>query len=834
MFSLLLLGPLTAAASLVQAPAPIESSLTAKRTIEAVKITAPPKIDGDLSDECWRLAPMVSDFVTNQPEFGKASALRTEVKIVYDDNAIYVGAHMYDGTPEKIMHQLCERDGQANADNFAVGFDTYNDNLNGYRFQVSACGVQTDGRLSPGNYDLSWDAVWFSRVSIVNDGWVAELKIPYSALRFPKQDIQSWGLQFARVIQRYNELSSWSPVNPQIDGTVNQWGELSNLQKLHPPLRLSFIPYLTVGFQRQPLSLDPKVMANGKILNGGMDINWGINESFTLNTTLIPDFGQVQSDNLVLNLSPFEVQFQERRPFFTEGTELFNRKVGLGPGQLFYSRRIGQTPSLYYDVPYLVDENEEVVSNPSVTQLYNATKFSGRTKGDLGIGMINAVSAPMYAVVKNSVTGEKRKVLTEPLANYNIFVLDQSLKNNSRVGFINTSVIRKGDWRKANVSSLNFVIKDPTNTFSWSGVGSFSQIYDNAIADKPQFGAYVDYQASKISGNFRFDFEQWVITDKYDQNDLGLLFHGNEVANFIGFKYFDFKPKKKINNWSSSIGVVQTSLFKPFAFQDFTINMSVDWQFTNFWYMGAFATTKPVRYYDYYEPRVEGAKFCRYPYGYMNMYVGTDTRKVFSTEVILGFGESPVKNDPYFEATITPTVRIKDRIKISHSFNWSRDFKNYGFADFDDEGRPVIGGRQLFTVSNTFNFQYTITPLMYMTLRARHYWSKAVYIEHATLDAGGYMDFINYPYNTDRNFNTWNIDFIYNWQFAPGSNMILTWKQSIAKGDRDSGDNYYRNVQRTFNTPQSNSISVKVQYYLDYQQMREWDEKRKMRKHNLG
>lgn len=192
MFSLLLLGPLTAAASLVQAPAPIESSLTAKRTIEAVKITAPPKIDGDLSDECWRLAPMVSDFVTNQPEFGKASALRTEVKIVYDDNAIYVGAHMYDGTPEKIMHQLCERDGQANADNFAVGFDTYNDNLNGYRFQVSACGVQTDGRLSPGNYDLSWDAVWFSRVSIVNDGWVAELKIPYSALRFPKQDIQSW------------------------------------------------------------------------------------------------------------------------------------------------------------------------------------------------------------------------------------------------------------------------------------------------------------------------------------------------------------------------------------------------------------------------------------------------------------------------------------------------------------------------------------------------------------------------------------------------------------------------------------------------------------------
>lgn len=825
----LLLCPLAALA--VNTPPVLEEPFpAARRSVEAYKTTMPPKIDGELNDECWKYAAVQSDFITNQPQYGNASKERTEVRIVYDDNAIYVGAHMYDSDPARIMKQLCERDGQASADNFAVGFDTYNDKLNGYRFQVTACGVQTDGRLSPGNYDLSWDAVWFSKVSFVNDGWVAELKIPYSALRFPQKDIQSWGLQFARVIQRYNELSAWSPVNPQIDGTVNQWGQLENLEHLHPPLRLSFIPYLTLGFQREPVSLDPKQMSNGRILSGGMDINWGINESFTLNTTLVPDFGQVQSDNRVLNLSPFEVQFQERRPFFTEGTELFNRKVGLGPGQLFYSRRIGGTPSLYYDIPYMTDENEEVVSNPSVTQLYNATKFSGRTKKGLGIGMINAITAPMYAVIKNNLTGTKRKEVTEPLADYNIFVLDQSLKNNSRVGFTNTAVIRKGDWRKANVSSINFVLKDPTNTFSWSGVGAFSQVYDKRSELAPQLGAYIDYQASKISGNFRFDFEQWLITDKYDQNDLGILFHGNEFSNFVGFKYFDYVPKGRINNWNCSAGFQQTNLVKPFAYQDFTINLSLDFQFKNFWYLGGFATTKPLLYYDYYEARKDGVKFLRFPYGYMQAYAGTDARKKFTMDWYVGFGESPVKKDPYFEFSVTPAIRIANRVKLSHTIVWSHDYKNFGFADFDADGNPVIGARQQSTVANAFSAQYSITPLMYLTFRARHYWSKAQYMSHYTLAEDGRPHPLDYPVNTDRSFNSWNIDFVYNWQFAPGSNLIVTWKQSITQADARGEQEYFDNLTKTFQTPQTNSISIKLQYYLDYQQMREWDDKRKMKK----
>ncbi len=836
MFKLLLLGPFLTATSLV--PPPIETHMATIRTIEVPKITSqaltPPKIDGNLNDVCWSNVEVSTDFVTNQPEFGKPSAFRTEVKILYDDNAVYIGAYLFDKECSKVSCQLAGRDETSNADLFAVGFDTYNDKLNGFRFQVSAAGVQSDTRLSPGSNDVNWDAVWFSKVSMKEDGWVAEIKIPYSALRFPKREDQTWGLQFVRFVQRINEVSSWSPVNPQIDGVVNQWGRLEHLINISPPLRLSFIPYFTAGFQRDPVSMVPKVMANRKIISGGMDINWGINESFTLNTTLIPDFGQVQSDNKVLVLGPFEQQFSERRPFFTEGIELFNRRISLAPGQLFYSRRIGDVPTLYYNAPYFLKEKEVLKSNPGATQLYNATKLSGRTNKGLGIGMLNSVTAPMHAVIEDEISGAKRKEQTEPLANYNVLVIDQSLKNNSRIGLTNTNVIRKGDWRDANVTSLNFQIRDKTNTFSHSGFTNLSQIYDKSISYKPQLGFYTDYQFSKISGNFRMDFEQYIMSDKYDQNDLGILYHANEVSNFIGLKYFEFIPKGKLNSWDAYISLQQTSLYKPFAYQDVTANAGLDLLFTNFWYTGFFTTAKPVRYYDYYEARTEGVKYLRPENWYINWYAGSDNRKAFYMDVNIGFAESPIPNDPYFEAAVTPNVRIKDRAILSHSVTWNTDFKNFGFADLDEEGNPVIGARKLRTVTNTFNAKFFITPIMNVMFRARHYWSRVNYMDFYSLDEAGEIQKREWNTNSNQSFNLWNVDFVYNWQFAPGSNLIFTWKQNISQSDQAVEDNYIANVGKTFETPQANMVSLKVIYYLDYAQLKEVTNRRKLKKQDLG
>ena len=230
-------------------------------------------------------------------------------------------------------------------DVFAVGLDTYDDDINGYRFEVSAANVQSEIRLSQDNGDRNWDAVWDSKVSIVNDGWIVEIKIPFSAIRFPASANQQWGLQFARSIKRLNEFATWSPVNPKINGIVNQWGNVNGLNNITPPVRLTFSPYISSAIQHQPVSSDPVTYNTNYSFNGGMDVKYGINESFTLDMTLIPDFGQVQSDNVTLNLSAFETRFDEKRSFFTEGTELFNQgDRELRDGTIFYSRRVGGRP----------------------------------------------------------------------------------------------------------------------------------------------------------------------------------------------------------------------------------------------------------------------------------------------------------------------------------------------------------------------------------------------------------------------------------------------------------------------------------------------------------
>ncbi len=230
-----------------------------------------------------------------------------------------------------IRRQITARDEEQlkDLDYFSVFLDTYHDLQNGFQFLVTSSNVQTDAGLapnqvlSPGEYgDKTWDAVWDSKISIVEDGWIVEMKIPYLSLRFANKDAQSWGLQFQRVIRRNNEISFWNPVDPQVNGFVNQFGILANLVNVKPPLRLSFSPYVSTGVRSIPASDGFNTDA---LLSGGMDVKFGVNESFTIDATLIPDFGQVVSDNVVNNLTPYEVKFDENRPFFTEGTEIFNK-----------------------------------------------------------------------------------------------------------------------------------------------------------------------------------------------------------------------------------------------------------------------------------------------------------------------------------------------------------------------------------------------------------------------------------------------------------------------------------------------------------------------------
>ncbi|KAF0190357.1 MAG: hypothetical protein FD166_3819, partial [Bacteroidetes bacterium] len=259
----------------------------------------------------------------------------------------------------------------------------------------------------PEEFDDSWNAVWESKVCRNDKGWIAEIRIPYSALRFPKKPVQEWGINFSRMTRRYSEFSHWSPINVKEQGFVHQCGLLKGISDIDSPLRLSLYPYISSY-------LDNYGGSNSYSINGGADIKYGINESFTMDMTLIPDFGQVKSDDKVLNLSPFETYYDEKRQFFTEGTELFNR------AGLFYSRRIGGEPIGYGKAYEGLDSNEVVEKNPSTAQLYNATKISGRTKSKLGIGFFNAVTAPAHARILDTLSKNERLVNTQPLANYNV------------------------------------------------------------------------------------------------------------------------------------------------------------------------------------------------------------------------------------------------------------------------------------------------------------------------------------------------------------------------------------------------------------------------------
>ncbi|MEJ7912236.1 MAG: DUF5916 domain-containing protein, partial [Chitinophagaceae bacterium] len=425
------------------------------RQLPAVRATSIPKIDGEINDAAWQAVKPATDFTEFRPTAGKAedSASKTVVYLLYDNTSVYIGGYCHERVKDSISRELIGRDKIGVNDFLGVIIDTYNDKINAVGFYVTPYGEQFDAKYSgSGDEDDTWNAVWDSEAKIHADGWSFEMRIPYSALRFVSKDLQNWGLNITRRRTKTSQQYFWNAVNPEKNGFINQEGEWTGIGKIEAPLRLSFSPYFSTYANHYPakkVTGNPNIKDISTSVNGGLDVKYGISESFTLDVTLVPDFGQVPSDPQVLNLSPFEVQYEENRPFFIEGTELFSK------GRLFYSRRVGGTPFNIGRTRSLNPE-DSLLENPSASKLINAAKLSGRTKKGLGIGVFNAITKPMYARVQNKITGDVRKLETGPLTNFNILVLDQTLKNNSSVSIINTNVLRNGANRDANVTAALF------------------------------------------------------------------------------------------------------------------------------------------------------------------------------------------------------------------------------------------------------------------------------------------------------------------------------------------------------------------------------------------
>ena len=783
-----------------------------RKTIEAIRINNHPNIDGILNDSIWSLIPASGNFQMWQPgnEGEIPNEYRTEVKMAYDNTAVYVAAYMYDPNPKSILSQLSQRDEVfVQADRFYIALNTYNDGINETRFYVTSAGTIGDSRSSQkgkntnlfgSSEDFNYNVVFDCKISKDNKGWYAEFKIPYNALRFPEIKIQDWSVNFYRVLIAKNETHTFNFINNAI-GNQSQYNALiSGVSDIEPPIRLTLFPFVQGLVSR----FDGKTETEFK---GGMDIKYGLSDSFTLDATLIPDFGQTNIDKVSLNLGPFEQTFGENRQFFNEGVDLFNK------GGIFFSRRIGGTPSGSVDD---LEDNETVVDFPSKVNLLNAIKISGRTKKGLGIGFFNAITEKTYANIVNSETEEHREVLVEPLSNYNIFVLDQQFNDNSSVSLINTNVTRSGDFRDANVTAAVFDISNKKNTFRSSGRAVFSNI-NSGEGTTTGFRSKLDF--SKTKGNFIYTVGHDFANTTFDINDLGLNFKNNYNIFEIGTSYQIYEPTKIFNRYNISFTARHRRRYQPSVETSNSFNLNSFFMTPNRLGFGGSLNFSSKRQ-DYFEPRVEGKFVTFNPNFSANAFISTDFRKKFAYDIRVGY--TSYFNDPQqnFSINFQPRFRFSNHLLLIWMTNYSVRNKSFGYIDNTDTD-VFFGQRDVTNVENSLTASYNINPFKAIDIRFRNSWSTADYSDNVftLLNDNGSRTETNYDTtvnNPNTNFNIWNLDLSYRWRFAPGSEATLLYRNQIFNLDDQSTISYNKSLGNLFDQPIQHIISLRLTYFIDY------------------
>jgi hypothetical protein len=795
----------------------ISLSANTKRSIQQAEImrtSIAPSIDGVIEPEIWGIAEPIDNFVQYLPVFGGVPSQRTEVRILYDDKAMYIAARLYDSSPDSILKQLGRRNSVPNADAFSIRFDTYNNQLDAYTFEVYASGVQRDFRQQ----DRTYDGVWESAVEIDNKGWVVEMRIPYSALRFPASDCQTWGFQLYRSIRRHREINHWALEEREVSNKLIYWGQLTGICQVKAPLRLSITPYLSTGASHYPNGVEGINNYSGSF-GGGLDLKYGINESFSVDMTLLPDFSQVPSDKQVKNLSAFETVYGEQRPFFRENMDLFEK------GDLFYSRRIGGRPIRYGAVASEVGEGEVLSDNPAQSKLVNAFKLSGRTANGLAIGVFNAITDNTFASIE--IPGASaRKIETNPTTNYSILVFDQALANNSSVYIINTNVLRSGDFRHANVTGAGTSLVDKSNTYEIELSGAFNQIYKkNEVVDDNSFnvnlGSRYFTSFSKINGNFQFSLNRSAINPAFDDNDMGLTHKNNEITDYLRLHYNIYEPFWLLRNWRNQVRILNQARFTDYGIENTLVEFITSTSTMKYTYLSHGIFFNPRDRYDYYEPRSAGRVFIR-PKAMGGFAVfSSDYRNPFALDLEVFYSRISQFDNSNVSYEIAPRYRFNDQFSLVHKVRLNKNKNDVGYVGKAND-QIVFGNRDVTTVENEFSSDYIVSNDVYFSFRLRQYWSKGEYADFHTLLDDGNLDPAGFDFaeNKNFNFNSFNIDFVFTWLFAPGSSLNLVWKNTILHEKAGVVNNYLDNFEYLIESPQYNSLSLKILYYLDYQQIK--------------
>ena len=786
-----------------------EKFLQERKIYSAQRIQKKPKIDGILNEHTWQQLPAASDFVMYDPGDGRPApeTYNTQVKLGYTDEALYIGAFFEDPVPQTIRRQFAQRDNIPVADYFVFDINTYNDGENQTRFVVTAAGTLADAKMTGENEDYAYDVVWNAEVSIGDRGWFLEMRIPYAALRFPDKDKQMWSIQMFRRISHRNETYAWNYIDKSVGKSTDYNGLLKGISDISPPVRLSLYPYISGVVE----NFEGKTTTS---FSAGMDLKYGISDAFTLDATLIPDFGQTAYDEVELNLGPFEQTYGEKRAFFTEGTELFSK------GGLFYSRRIGSTPTRFEEVSEEKLEEEIVIKNPDKTNLINAIKISGRTDRGLGIGFLNAATEKTEALLKNRQTGQTREIVTEPFANYNILVLDQRLGRKSSLSLINTNVTREGHFGDANVTGFLFDLYNRSSSYNLQGEAKMSNI--NLARSNPT-GFASTLSLSRTKGRFRYGISHDFANQTYDINDLGVNYTNNYNNFFWSTSYRIFEPSGIFNQYNIRLYGNHQRRYQP----DISVRSGIGSSFFGMtrerFAFGGFLDIN-TKYRDFFEPRRNGYFVLYNPNTIGDIWISSDYRDRFAVDARIGYSSFFDSKTKKLNLSFSPRWRVNNRFLLIYGLEYLQEKDRESFVDLIPQ-HVIFGIRDTESVENSLQGTYNFSTKSAVSLSFRNFWSSAGFADEEFLNLRRDGSLAPFDYEVpqdedpDANFNIWNLDLSYQWRFAPGSKMILLYRNSIFNLDDKSDLEYAESLSNLFQQPARHNVSLRLVYYFEYDQL---------------
>jgi len=758
----------------------------APTSIEAVRAANMITIDGALSESVWHRQG-VTTFYQREPDEGKHATERTEVWLAYDNDALYVAARMYDRAPDSIVARLVRRDGEMNTDLIAVFVDPYHDRRSGFYFGVNAAGTLYDGVYYNDDWsDNTWDGVWVGKARIDEEGWSAEMRIPYSQLRFQTQEKQVWGVNFTREISRKNEKDFvvYTPQNES--GFVSRFVDLVGIEHIHPPSRFEFLPYLSTKAEyTNHAAEDPFNDGSRYSPSVGADMKFGIGSNLTLDATVNPDFGQVEVDPAVVNLSDVETFFEEKRPFFIEGSTIFGFGQGgsnsfwgfnWGNPNFFYSRRIGRTPqgSIPYDVGF-----SDV---PRGTHILGAAKLSGKLGDSWNIGSINAVTSKEFARVDTS--GRRFDVEVEPLSYYGIFRGQKEFGAGLQgVGFLSTIAARSFDEDRLrdqlNGSSFSvgvdgWAFLDSSRVWvitGWTGMTHLRGNHARMLAlqqssahyfQRPDAGhVSVDssttylrgfagrFAVNKQKGNFYFNTAVGFVDPGFDVNDLGFMWRTDIINGHIVLGY----------RWNDPNTVTRRVSLNISAFRSYDFGKNLVW--AGYWISGyvQFLSYHSVDWFFAYNPQswnnraTRGGPLTLNPRGYeIGGNINSDDRKVW----IFGIGTDiqdyaqGIDHARYVWSSIQYKPAANVSIRVTPSISWYRTSAQWVTGIDDPAATTTFGRRYIFAdlnqreVSAGIRLDWTFTPKLSLQMYVQPLISVGEYIGLRELARPKSLDFIEY------------------------------------------------------------------------------------------